>query len=92
MFLRNIFFALKESKLFCSYLLSLYYVYALDLFACRFFVSMLYLTFVFYKFCLFLAHLQRSRRLRSELIVYQSSRRPSVHASVCASVCSHFQT
>ena len=38
----------------------------------------------------FLAHL--SRRLRGELIVYQSSRRPSVSACVGASVCSHFQT
>ena len=35
---------------------------------------------------LFLAHL--SRRLRGELIVYRSSRRPSVRAWVC----SHFQT
>ena len=34
----------------------------------------------------FLAHL--SQRLRGELIVYPSSRRPSVRASVC----SHFQT
>ena len=33
-----------------------------------------------------LAHL--SRRLRGELIVHRSSRRPSV----CPSVCSHFQT
>ena len=34
----------------------------------------------------FLAHL--SRRLSGELIVYRSSRRPSVRASVCP----HFQT
>ena len=39
---------------------------------------------------LFLAHL--SRRLRGELIVYRSSRRLCVRASVCPSVCSHFQT
>ena len=45
--------------------------------------------FIFLSFQ-FLAHL--SRRLRGELIVYQSSRRPSVRACVCASVCSHFQT
>ena len=35
----------------------------------------------------FLAHL--SRRLRGELIVYQSSRRPSVRALVCASTFSN---
>ena len=33
---------------------------------------------------MFLAHL--SRRLRGELIVYQSSRRPSVHPCVCACI------
>ena len=35
----------------------------------------------------FLAHL--SRRLRSELIVYRSNRRPSVRASVCVSTLSN---
>ena len=38
----------------------------------------------------FLAHL--SRRLTGELIVYQSSRRPSVRGCVRPSVRSHFQT
>ena len=38
----------------------------------------------------FLAH--PSRRIRGELIVYRSSRRPSVRACVRPCVCSHFQT